>query len=194
MRFVYEKGKKVSELVKKYNADYGFNFPFFYNGIPLGDVEDNDKVINAAYGKLLKWHEFASVNGKPVIGQLNKNDNQDFLVQGSPLLIENGKLVYEFYTKYDETASDIAHSRCQRTCVGIDKDGNLIVVVCDGRTKENKGLSIKELALFMKSKGCLWALNGDGGGSSTLCTKNGIVNQNKERVVHHAILIFNKER
>ena len=102
---------------------------------------------------MLLWHEFAFVNGKPIIGQLNKNDNQDFIVQGSPLLIENGKLVYEFYIKYDQTNSDIANSRCQRTAVGIDKDGKFMVMVCDGRTKEKSvGLSIKELALFMQSK------------------------------------------
>lgn len=162
MNFVYEKGKKVSELVKKHNADFGFNFPYFYNGMVLGDAKDKDNVINSGYGKMLKWHELGFKNGKAIIGQLNKNDEYDFIVQGSPLLIENGKLCYLFYAKYDETNPDIANSRCQRTCVGIDKDNNIIIMVCDGRTAENKGLSIKELALFMQGKGCIWALNGDG--------------------------------
>lgn len=139
---------------------------------------------------MLKWNSFSFVNGKPIIGQMDINNKQDFLVQGSPLLIENGKLVYEFYSKYDQTNSDIANSRCQRTAVGIDNEGNLVIVVCDGRTKENTGLSIKELAIFMQSKKCVSSLGADGGGSSSLCTKDGMVNkQSEERVVHGAILI-----
>lgn len=194
MRFVYEKGKKVSELVKKYNADFGINFPFFWDGIPLGDVEDNDKTINSAYGKFFKWHEFAWENGKPVIGQLDKNDKQDFLVQGSPLLIENGNLVYDYYKKYDETAPDIANSRAQRTFVGIDANNDLIIGIGDGRTSWDQGLNLQEMALFMQSKGAIWALNGDGGGSTVIADKNGkVLNQNSgnnERIVHHALLIY----
>ena len=190
MKFVYEKGKKVSELVQKHNADYGFNFPFFSNGVPLGNVYDGEKVINRAYGKLLKWSSFFFVNGKPIIGRFDINNNMNFLLQGTPLLIENGNLCYEYYIKYDETAPDIAQSRCQRTAVGIDAEGNLIVVVTDGRTSESKGLSIKELATFMKSKNCVQSLAGDGGGSSILCARKGMINkQSEERIVHGAVLI-----
>lgn len=181
---------KVSELVKKYDADYGFNFPFFSNGVPLGNVYDGKNIINRAYGKMLKWSNFSFINGKPIIGRFDINNNMDFLVQGTPLLIENGNLCYEFYIKYDQTAPDIAQSRCQRTAVGIDKDGDLVVAVCDGRTKENTGLSIRELSLFMQSKNCVQSLAGGGGGSSVLYSKNGMVNkQSEERVVHSAILI-----
>lgn len=156
----------------------------------MGDVFDGEKAISEKYGKMLKWSSFSFIDGKPMIGRFDINNKQDFLVQGTPLLIENGRLVYEFYSKYDQTNSDIANSRCQRTAVGIDKDGKLLVMVCDGRTKENIGLSIKELSLFMQSKKCLFCLSGDGGGSSSLCTKDGMVNnQSEERVVSHAILI-----
>lgn len=190
MRFVYEKNKKVSELVKKYGSDYGFNFPFFYNGEILGDAKDGDKIVSSGYGKMLKWNSFGFQNEKPIIGFLDKNKKYDFLVQGSPLLIENGNLCYEYYIKHDETAPDIAQSRCQRTAVGIDAEGNLIVVVTDGRTSESKGLSIKELATFMKSKNCVQSLAGDGGGSSILCARKGMINkQSEERIVHGAVLI-----
>lgn len=195
--FIYEKGAKVSELVKKYKADYGFNFPFFYNGIPLGDVRDQDKVIASAYGKMLKWHEFAYRNGAPMIGQLNKNEPYDFLVQASPMLVENGKLVHDYYIKYDETAPDIVNTRCQRTFIGIDAKGDFHLFIGDGRTNTDQGLSLFEAALYATSKQCIFVLNGDGGGSTILADKNGGLNQKlntgtNERVVHHAVLVYLK--
>lgn len=156
----------------------------------MGDTFDGKNIISEKYGKMLKWSNFSFIDGKPMIGRFDINNKQDFLVQGSPLLIENGRLVYEFYIKHDETNSDIANSRCQRTAVGIDNEGRFMVTVCDGRTKENTGLSIRELSLFMQSKNCVWALNGDGGLSSAICNKDGMVNkQPEQRIVHGAILI-----
>lgn len=198
-KFVYEKGAKVSGLVKKYGADFGFNAPFFYNGIPLGDTEDNDSVISAAYGKMLKWQEFAVIDGKPIIGQINKSDKQDFLVQGAPLLIENGQLVYNMYSAIQEVNDDIAKSQCQRTFVWIDSVGDLHLGIADGRVlNSDKGLTLQEMALYAKSHDAVWALNFDGGGSTILADQSGGLNQKlntgaNERVVHHAILVFVKD-
>lgn len=48
------------------------------------------------------------------------------------------------------------------------------------------------MALFMQQVGCVEALNGDGGGSSTLYYKGAVLNANRsnERVVNHAVLIW----
>lgn len=198
-KFVYEKGATVSSLVKKYGADFGFNAPFFHNGIPLGDTEDNDKIINAAYGKMLKWHEFAVVDGKPIIGQLDKNDKQEFLVQGAPLLVENGNMVYNMYTAIQEVNDDIAKSRCQRTFIWIDARGDLHLGIADGRVpNSDQGLTLQEMALYAKSHDAVWSLNFDGGDSTILADKSGGLNQKQntginERVVHHAILVFIEE-
>jgi N-acetylmuramoyl-L-alanine amidase len=104
VRFVNLKGSTASKIAKANGADLGFNFPFFYNGEILGDSEDQDKVISAAYGKMLKWHELAFVGGKPIIGQIEKSDQQDILIQGAPLLVENGRAVHEAYRKSQEVA------------------------------------------------------------------------------------------
>ncbi len=207
-RFVYEKAAKVSALVKKYGASIGINFPFFYNGVPLGDTEDQDRVISSAYGKMLSWHELASVNGEIRIGQLSKSDKQDFLVQATPLLVEGGKSVWSKYTKIEQTAPDIAYSRCQRTFVGLAANGDFLIAVADGRTRSDQGLTLEEMALYMIDKGAVMALNGDGGGSSILCTsfggkylpyiiefKAGSLNQalntgSNERSVNHALLVY----
>lgn len=196
LRFKYEKGAKVSELVKKYGAEYGFNFPFFWEGQVLGDAEDDDVVISAAYGKMLKWHELASVNGEPVIGQQDVTDQQEMLVQAGPLLIDNGNPCEDYFRILEEIPDDIGKSKAQRTFVGTRPNGDFIVAICDGRTSYDVGFTLKEERLFMAAQEASYALNGDGGGSTVLADKTGSLGQNKgaqERTVHHAVLVFPKK-
>ena len=63
-----------------------------------------------------------------------------------------------------------------RTAIGYIDKGHYVFVVSDGRTSESEGLSLYELATFMKSIGVSKAYNLDGGGSSTLVFKGNIIN------------------
>ncbi|HMB93232.1 MAG TPA: phosphodiester glycosidase family protein [Rhodothermales bacterium] len=55
-----------------------------------------------------------------------------------------------------------------RTAAGITAEGNLIVMVVDGRQEASRGVSLEELAALMRDVGAVDALNLDGGGSSTM--------------------------
>lgn len=192
MRLIYEKGQRVSSLVKKYNATFGFNLPYFWDGQILGNNKDGDNIISTAYGKMLKWHSIASNGSDIKIGKLNINDKFDFLATASPLIVENGQLCHQKYIVEEEVNSDIANGRSQRTAVGINKAGDLIVAICDGRTTVSQGLTLGELGQFMINKGAVIAMNGDGGGSTTLADQSGSLGMNKgssERIVHHAVLV-----
>ena len=50
------------------------------------------------------------------------------------------------------------------------------MVVSDGRTTESPGLTLYELACFMKELGVVTAYNLDGGGSSTMYYDGSVVN------------------
>ena len=63
-----------------------------------------------------------------------------------------------------------------RTAIGYIDKGHYVFVVSDGRTSESEGLSLFELATFMKSIGVSKAYNLDGGGSSTLVFNGNIIN------------------
>lgn len=205
IKLVTRKGAKVSELVKEFKADYGFNFPFFdlKAQLPVGAVYDGVKTINGAYGKTLKWKEFSSRLGEFFISDLTQMNDSSFVVQGSPLVVSNGRASWDYYNKLEETANDIGKDakgnliRCQRTFVGIDKDGDFLLAISDGRTGSDQGLTIEEEALYMLDKGAVMALNGDGGSSTILANQTGGLNQaenigKNERAVHHAMLIFLK--
>ena len=63
-----------------------------------------------------------------------------------------------------------------RTAFGVLSPLHYVFVVSDGRTKENVGLSLLELAQFMKELGCNTAYNLDGGGSSTMWFNGEVLN------------------
>lgn len=202
LKLVWAKGAKVSDLVKQYGADYGFNFPFFWDGNPVSDTKIGDKIVaNVSSGKTTAWNGLKFNNGQPYIGKVNiieSLDKDGFICKGTPLLVENGNIVWDKYVKQDQTASDIATTRCQRTFVGLDANGNFHVCASDGRTSTDRGLSLEESALYLKSKNCVIGLNGDGGGSTILADQTGGLNQKlnigaNERVVNHAVLVFLKK-
>jgi hypothetical protein len=59
-----------------------------------------------------------------------------------------------------------------RTAVGFSKDGRqMFMVVADGRSKKSVGMTQEELARFMIELGSYYALNLDGGGSSTMVAR-----------------------
>ena len=64
-----------------------------------------------------------------------------------------------------------------RTAFGVISPLHFLFVVSDGRTDENVGLSLFELAGLMKDLGCETAYNLDGGGSSTMWFNGRVLNK-----------------
>ncbi|MBQ6439624.1 MAG: phosphodiester glycosidase family protein [Mogibacterium sp.] len=88
-----------------------------------------------------------------------------------PALVEHGSVSVD---SDDEVGR--AMSSNPRTAIGIKADGTYIFMVSDGRTDESEGLSLLQLAEFMKSLGAETAYNLDGGGSSTMVFRGSVVN------------------
>lgn len=72
--------------------------------------------------------------------------------------------------------SDYSSNRHPRTCVGYSADGKTLwFFVCDGRQSLwSDGMLYHEMGEIMKSLGCSWATNLDGGGSSQLVVRDGL--------------------
>lgn len=61
-----------------------------------------------------------------------------------------------------------ADGRQPRTAMGLKADGTLVLYAADGRQSGYSiGLSQKDLALELQEQGCVWAVNLDGGGSTS---------------------------
>ena len=108
-----------------------------------------------------------------------------------PGLIEDGEITV---TAGDEVGRAMASN--PRTAIGMIDGLHYVFVVSDGRTSASEGLSLSELAAFMKSLGVQTAYNLDGGGSSTLYYQGEVINNptttgksTKERSVSDIVYI-----
>lgn len=88
-----------------------------------------------------------------------------------PVLVENGQIAV---TENDEVGMAMASN--PRTAIGTVAKNHYLFVVSDGRTSESAGLSLYELANFVKSLGATNVYNLDGGGSSTMVFQGEVVN------------------
>ena len=88
-----------------------------------------------------------------------------------PVLVENGEVAVS-----ENNEVGMAMASNPRTAIGTVAKNHYLFVVSDGRTSESAGLSLYELANFMKSLGATNVYNLDGGGSSTMVFQGEVVN------------------
>ena len=103
--------------------------------------------------------------------ELLEKGAQNVLAFG-PALVEDGSVSV---TEDEEVGKAMASN--PRTAIGIIDENHYVFVVADGRTSDNEGLSLYELAEFMESLGVRTAYNLDGGGSSTMYFNGQIINK-----------------
>lgn len=102
-------------------------------------------------------------------------DNVKHIISGGPYLVKNG----EVFVDMTEQKLGAIGGKNPRTAIGYTQDGNFIMVAVDGREGASVGLTLKELAWFMKSIGCINAMNLDGGGSTVMYVNGRVVNMPK---------------
>jgi len=114
-----------------------------------------------------------------------------YAIGGGPRLVKDSEIdVRDVQEKFKP---NLVIQKAPRTGIGIDKNGNIIMAVVDGRQKGYSiGLSLKEFARFMHSLGCIDAMNLDGGGSTTMVIDDSLINRpsdGQERELNGAIII-----
>jgi hypothetical protein len=105
------------------------------------------------------------------------------LLQAGPLLVRDGVPVFRrqedregFSAANGQFDSDITDGRYPRAALGLS-DKKLYAVAVDGRSHEDAGLTLEELAALMAALGCHTAMNLDGGGSTSLVSGGRLRNQ-----------------
>lgn len=109
--------------------------------------------------------------GSVTAAQLLENGAQQVLSFG-PALVKDGEVSV---TQGEEVGKAMASN--PRTAIGQIDDLHYVMVVADGRTEESAGLSLYQMAEFMKSLGVKTAYNLDGGGSATMVFNGKVINQ-----------------
>lgn len=108
------------------------------------------------------------------------------LLQAGPLLVCAGAPAVRqdedpegFSVAAHQFDSDITLGRYPRAALGIAGE-RLISVACDGRTRDDAGMTLRELATTMIDLGATEAMNLDGGGSAALVYAGKLRNRPRE--------------
>ena len=124
--------------------------------------------------------------GSPAWGSMT------YAVQGGPLLVRKGDVLFE-----TENLSDgVVSRRHPRTAIGLTGSGQWFFFVGDGRNAVHSvGFTLAETADILKKNGAAYALNLDGGGSSSIFLGGRVVNalsDGRERPVSYGIGAFRR--
>ena len=169
--------EKTSDIAESVNAILAINGDFYgaqesgyviRNGVIYRSTakSGNEDLVIYADGS------FEIINEDDVTAEeLLTKGAQNVLAFG-PALVEDGKVSV---TENEEVGKAMASN--PRTTIGIIDENHYVFVVADGRTSQNEGLSLYELAEFMESLGVRTAYNLDGGGSSTMYFNGQIINK-----------------
>ena len=120
-----------------------------------------------------------------------KGDKAKHVLGAGPRLLQGKRVVVAGNS--ENFLSDIINGRAPRTAIGLDGNGNVILFVVDGRSKESAGMTLTELAYELLALGAVDAMNLDGGGSSEMVVGNHIMNvpsDKQERRISVALGVF----
>ena len=168
--------QKTSQIAQENQAILAINGDF-YGSQEKGYVLRNGILYRETVSKgqedLVIWKDgsFSVIQeGAVSAAQLLEQGAAQILSFG-PGLVAEGEICV---TEAEEVGK--AKASNPRTAIGIVEPLHYVFVVSDGRTEESVGLSLYELAEFLKSLGTVTAYNLDGGGSSTMYFNGVIVN------------------
>ena len=174
------------------------NIRYNVNRGAFGILNDNSVDISWATTRndsIFSWSfPFSNRPGKPAHVNYNFSEFWDVkeAVHAGPVLIHNGRIkVSSEQEVFFNTPVDGVQPR---SAIGYKKNGDVIMMVVDGRQVDSRGVYIKELAMLLSQFECEEAINLDGGGSSSLIVNGKLVNKpiglNIEREVMSFIAVI----
>ena len=168
--------EKTSDIAEDVNAILAVNGDFY--GAQESGYVIRDGVLyrdTAAEGRqdlvIYEDGSFEVVEESEITAQELLDKGAWQVLSFGPGLVKDGEIAV---SENEEVGKAMASN--PRTALGITEDGHYLFVVSDGRTSESEGLSLYEMAEFMKSLGAVTAYNLDGGGSSTMYFNGDVVN------------------
>lgn len=165
--------EKTSDIAKRHNAvlaingaAYGLNKSSYVirDSIVYRDTRlDCDPLVIQKNGDFIIYKE--QLTGQELVDR-GAMHTYDF----GPDLIRNGEMV-----DYGDTwfKTDFA----PRTGIGQKSPLEYVILVADGRSSSSAGLSLYDLSVELKNRGCYWGYNLDGGGSTTLYFNGQVLNK-----------------
>ena len=144
--------------------DYGY---VLRNGVLYRDTAAADTDALVVYGD----GTMAAVSQDDTTAQQLKDSGAWQVLSFGPTLVNDGQIAIA-------ASEEVSQSRSSnpRTAIGMVSPLHYVVVVSDGRTGDNEGLSLYQLAQVLIDNGATFAYNLDGGGSTTMYFQGEVLN------------------
>ena len=114
-------------------------------------------------------------------------------IGGGPRLLRNGQISIE--ASAEGIAESFVTARHPRTAVGFNSEYIFLVTVDGRQPGYSVGMSLNELAQFIKELGATESINLDGGGSTTMWMRGSIRNKPSDgspRSIANALILYSK--
>lgn len=112
-----------------------------------------------------------------------------YALGAGPQLVSGGKV----QVRDEKFPPDITTGAAPRAAVALVDSHTLLLGVADGRSRQDRGLTLAEMGAFLVARGAVTAMNLDGGGSATLVVGGSVKNDPSdggERPVANALVIL----
>ena len=161
---------EAANAILAINGDYyGFRDDGYVlrNGVLYRDAASSGTDALVVYGD----GTMAAANQDDVSAQTLKDSGAWQILSFGPVLVDNGQIAVAANEEVGQSKSSNP-----RTAIGMVDPLHYVIVVSDGRTGDNEGLSLYELAQVLIDNGATFAYNLDGGGSTTLYFNGEVIN------------------
>ena len=167
--------EKTSTIAETVNAILAINGDY-YGVQQRGYVLKNGKIYRETSNSkedlvIYKDGSWKFINEDEVTLQELVDDGAYNILSFGPALVLDSSVAVDTNDEVDK-----AMKNNPRTAIGKLAENHYVFVVSDGRTNKSTGLTLYELANFMKELGCTEAYNLDGGGSSTMYFNGNVIN------------------
>lgn len=127
-----------------------------------------------------------------LVGEEGQNWNEAWqAIGGGPRLLKKGEVALT--PEGEGFGKDVLKGRAPRSAIGITRSGEWVLAAVDGRQWISAGMTLPELATWLRDEGVVDAINLDGGGSTTLFLRQVVVNSpsdGRQRPVANALLVL----
>lgn len=122
-------------------------------------------------------------------GDQNDWEQAQMMISAGPSIVQDGKIDIRF--NEEDIPASLSNNRYARTALALLKNGHFLLVTVDS---SQAGMTLSELAQFLIEKEAVYAVNLDGGSSTSMYIQPEVstipLNISSERAVGEAILLY----
>ena len=167
----------TSDIAREFNAIFAVNGDFYgareHGYVVRNGVLYRDEPSSTRESLMIKADStFEIVKESETSAQSLVDAGAYQVLSFGPGLVKDGNIAV---TENDEVAVHLNSN--PRTAIGFIDYNHFVFVVSDGRVSESAGLSLYQLANFIRDRGAVTAYNLDGGGSSCMYFQGEVINR-----------------